>query len=203
IAGVSEVQVLVARLDPEGELLPIAGFNGVARVRPCNLFPAPTDLALAVAPDDRMYIGVSCDLGPTGLRPRIAVARIDVPALHSGFGDNGVVRNVMGDHIFELHRVHAMLADESGDLYVAGAYSHSGTLPCSGEFGIAKLDAAGRHVPSFGTGGRAAIAIGAGDRARWIARDAFGRLYLGGDALAACGILRPGGNRFAAARILP
>jgi uncharacterized delta-60 repeat protein len=91
----------------------------------------------------------------------------------TGFGDGGKsVVDFGGDDVTEV-----VLADASGDIYLAGYSDASG----SDQFALAKLDASGHLVSGFGDGGKRLLDFGGTSSAVFAATlDASGKLYIAG-----------------------
>lgn len=108
-----------------------------------------------------------------------------------GFGDDGKVVLDAGSALYETQ--YGLARDGAGALYIAGRTAADSDD--DGDFVVAKLDASGAPIASFGNNGKAVVDFGGDDTANVVLVAASGDLYVAGYSDAA------GSDQFAVAKL--
>ena len=176
VAAAFENATTIVRVDNTGTSAELYGLSG-----PCSLM----DIALETP--TRLVIGGVCNGSPSVRKwergPGVLAFR-SVGMREGLFGPIGIAPG-------SVSRVIAV-----GDqVYAAGRNG------CSGDYAVAKLDANGDPVPSFGGSQGYVLLPGPSDGVRNIALDGRGRLYIGGPGDRACVNSHPTSSAFHVFRV--
>jgi hypothetical protein len=160
-------RLLVAKLDPQGELVAGFGQGGTWIAPSCGA--TEDDVVITTDAPGNIFAGVSCEGAAT-------VFKLDSQgALVGTFGSAGRASGFfMG-----TGTIGSLLPSREGGLYVGGV------VPASPgwQLAVAKLSPAGVPVSSFGSNGLA-LPGAPGGQVNILALDATGMLYVGGPGLA-------------------
>jgi hypothetical protein len=202
-------RIVAMKFDAAGNLRADFGSGGRWET-PCaasaSAVTATVTVAVDVATDaqDNAYVVAACL--DTALVPRARVFKLDRSGqLVATFGEAGVVSDVFQAGAAGSEAL-TVAVDASGNAYVGGRIFLRGTagFECS-DAAVAKLDASGHPVTTFGMGGRALFDLGPDgglDAAEQVALDAAGRIYVAASARS-CTDRRPGIIPYVVLRLLP
>jgi uncharacterized delta-60 repeat protein len=153
VAGYSDRDFALARLDASGALDPSFGTGGRVRTD----FRGGDDAAYAlVALPDGALVAAGSSFGPSGFD--FALARYTAGgALDTTFGEGG---RVITDFAGDWDTASALALDARGRLVAGGAVTISGNV----DFGLARYTPDGRPDPTFGNGGKLTVDFGATER---------------------------------------
>lgn len=187
----SQSQLMVFKLDAKGALA--TEFGSAGRFSPdnnaftdgCDQNAGKTNLLRDQA--NNFYV-IGSSIPKVTQDNFIAVTKFDAsgkPVTNYGVGGKQTVKFSSGSSGGSNEQARDSRLDSSGNLYVAGgstAYTKEANVYSilSANLAVAKLDANGNPVSTFGTGGRVVVDLGSNATARSLAIDKSGNLYLAG-----------------------
>jgi uncharacterized delta-60 repeat protein len=181
--GSPVINVVVAKLDPTGQLVAAFGTGGKAIVD-IGSGSAGLGGAIAINGAGDVYVAGSID---TISNSDFAVIKLDASGhIDSGFGVGGkVVIDIDGND--GLDYASAVAVDAGGNIVVAGT-----TVPASDtsnpQIALVKLDATGQRFAAFGTNGVQTLRVdGRANRSGSIVMDPAGSFLIGGGTYSAGG----------------
>jgi hypothetical protein len=192
-------QSVIIKVSPDGALLSGFGTQGVVRLEGCSVQIGLTDILVDAAGD--IYVSTDCAAaGPTP-RPVATVFKRDRNGAPVGsFGSAGRRDNVFAAGASDSSMATSLALGPSNGVYVGGA--RGATAAVCGDFAVARLDAGGTAVASFGQAGVAVLDMGAGDGIRSLASRGTG-LYAAGISLDPCPVFVGSGGVSSVVRFTP